>query len=235
MKSICDLPNEILLQIFSCVDLHREARILGYIPDEPLPSCPDHRVLEDFRLNNSWLLNIALTCKRFAALIPEATLRAIVLEALIPFVQPGRPQSSWSAPLALLLQLKAKPDLVRHIKQLRIHLPYTDEHDRYRCDAKGMAPMLASLCIPSAWKIKLFNDMTTSFGRGSFNVLLALLELDVLCISDPANKPKLEWAEQLSASPFTPPIIRSLRYLKMETVLPPRHSSSGGLSKAKDG
>ncbi|EMD63637.1 hypothetical protein COCSADRAFT_200174 [Bipolaris sorokiniana ND90Pr] len=221
MKSLCDLPNEILLQVFSCVDLHREARILGYIPDEPLPSCPDYQVLKDFRLHNSWLLNIALTCKRFAALIPEAVLHVIVLEAVAPFVQPERPQLCWSAPFALLLQLKAKPDLIRHIKQLRIHLPYTDEHDRYRCDNKGMAPMLASLCIPSAWKIKLFHDMTTSFGRGSFNVLLALVVLDVLCVSEPTDEPKLEWAEQLSVSPFTPPIIRSLRYLKIESVLPP--------------
>ncbi|KAJ6196222.1 hypothetical protein J3E72DRAFT_245611 [Bipolaris maydis] len=221
MKSLCDLPNEILLQIFSCVDLHREIRILGYIPDEPLPSCPDYQVLKDFRLYNSWLLNVALTCKRFAALIPEVALRTIVLDVYTRYVQPERPRLCWSAPFALLLQFKEKPDLIRHIKQLRIHLPYTDEPDRYQCDNEGMGSMLASLRVPNAWKVKLFKDITTSFGRGPFNVLLSVLELDVLCVSEPHNEPKLEWAEQLSVAPFTPPIIRSLRYLRMESVLPP--------------
>ncbi|XP_014561344.1 hypothetical protein COCVIDRAFT_46868, partial [Bipolaris victoriae FI3] len=219
--SLCDLPNEILLQIFSYVDLHRETRILGYISDEPLPSWPDNDLLRDFRLHNSWLLNIALTCKRFAALIPEVTLRMIVLEAFSVSVQPESPQLGWSAPFALLFQYRERPDLIQQIKQLRIHLPYTDEHDRYRCDNKGMAKMLASLSVPSAWKFKLFKDITTSFGRGTFNALLAVVELDVLCVSDSTEEPKLEWAEQLSVSPFTPPIIRSLRYLKIETKLPP--------------
>ncbi|EUC39866.1 hypothetical protein COCMIDRAFT_110334, partial [Bipolaris oryzae ATCC 44560] len=219
--SLCDLPNEMLLQIFSCIDLHRETRILGYIPDKPLSSCPDYEVLKDYRLHNSWLLNIALTCKRFAALVPEVALRMTVLQAFTEYVQPERPQLCWSAPFALLLRCKDRPDLIRHIKQLRIHFSYTDEHNRYRCDNKGMAKMLASLPVPSAWKFKLFKDITNSFGRGPFNALLSVAELDVLCVSDPADEPKLEWAEQLAVSHFTPPIIRSLRYLKMETIRPP--------------
>ena len=38
INSLSTLPNEILLQVFSYVDVHRSARVLGYIPDDPPPS-----------------------------------------------------------------------------------------------------------------------------------------------------------------------------------------------------
>jgi hypothetical protein len=215
-----------LLQIFSSIDLHREARILGYIPDDPLPPHAEHLLLEDFRVNN--LLNVALTCKRFAALVPEIQLKAIVLEATTSFSNSEPPHSG---PFALIRQLSAKPELGRHIKQLRIHLPYKDENIALEYKHKGVAKVVGSLHLPSALKIKVYKDITTSFGRGSFSTLLAILQLEVLCIWEPLHEVDFEWMKQFTNGSFTPQSIQSLRYLKIECRKPLRIRCPGIFQK----
>ena len=84
INSLSTLPNEILLQVFSYVDVHRSARVLGYIPDDPPPSPPDEYLVSDFRASCRSLLGVALTCRRFAVLIPEVLFSTLVLELSIP-------------------------------------------------------------------------------------------------------------------------------------------------------
>lgn len=216
-KSLHSLPNEILLQIFACVDLHRDARIMGYIPDDPPPYPPDEALLYDYRLNRRWLNNIALTCKRFAALIPEALLYAPVLEVSTPLRFAG---SQPSDIFRLVLKIHEKPDLSRHIKHIRL------------CFTRGIqilppdtinktCELIRALPLPASWKELCIKEFRRPSESSLFMALLALLpQLETLCISHPHEFAGLGWAKDWSGSPFTAPIIHSLRQLKFESFLP---------------
>jgi hypothetical protein len=211
-KSLNDLPNEILLQIFSYVDLHRCSRIAGYIPDDPSPSPPDSYLTDDFRVIKRDLNNIALTCKRFTPLVQEALLYAPVLET-----NPSLANLTHSDALGLILKFCAKPELARYVKQLRIHLPQADSSSPPDNILEDLRIIIASSSLPQPWK-ETWGDRLRG-GRTSAEALLALLpQLDRLCISEPNSELGLSWTE---GSP--------LSYLKVETPLPPRLAGLGNL------
>jgi hypothetical protein len=203
-KSLDDLPNEILLQIFSYVDLHRCSRILGYIPDDPPPSPPDAYLIEDFRVIQHDLNNIALTCKRFTPLVQEALMFAPVLEA-----NSSPANLAHSDVLGLILKFCAKPELARHVKQLRMHLPPVDSISPPDNILEDLRIVIASSRLPQPWRETWSNRLDD--GRTCAEALLALLpQLRRLCISEPNSHLGIEWIE---GSPIS--------YLKVETPLPP--------------
>jgi hypothetical protein len=238
-KSLSDLPNETLLQIFSYVDLHRDERILGYIPDDPPPSPPDDYLIEDFRTNCHSLRDIALTCKRFAPLAQEALLAAPLLEAANPDSLCRLPCASL---LILIKQLHARPELARHLKQLRIcYYPFAHDSTRVappNSYLEQWRDVVMSLNVPDHWKKWWCRDfiereeaehldksrkLEQYFVRACVSVLLALLpQLERLCISDAysfahpdsATQPRPEYD-------FDTVPARPLTYVKLETPWAP--------------
>lgn len=206
------------MQAFSYVDLHRNARIMGYMPDDPPPTSPDQYLLEDFRVNSRWLCNIALTCRRFAALVPEIQLHAMVLDADVPLAASG---PSGSDVFTAILRLLAKPQLSRHVKQLRVHFESMEGIPSQKV-LEEVLKILNSLRLPSASTDHIHDTLRYSgCGRGLFKILLALLpELQRLCIVDPWSDMSFEWAESL-------PIIHSLQYFKIECPEPPTMEGFG--------
>jgi hypothetical protein len=207
-----DLPNEILLQIFSYVDLHRCSRIVGYIPDDPPPSPPDSYLIEDFRVIQHDLNNIALTCKRFTPLVQEALLYAPVLEA-----NSSLANLTHSDALGLILKFCAKPELARYVKHLRIHLPQADSTGPPDNILEDLRIIIAASSLPQPWK-ETWGDQLNG-GRTCAEALLALLpQLRTLCISEPNSDLGVDWNEG-----------SLLSYLKFETPLPPRLAGLGNL------
>ncbi|KAF1934737.1 hypothetical protein EJ02DRAFT_439683 [Clathrospora elynae] len=197
-RSLNDLPEEILLHILSYVDLHRNVRIMGYIPDDPPPSPPDPYLIKDFTANCSSLRNLALTCKRFAPLAQENLLYAPVLEADFPSSASGFASSRI---FGLILRFIAKPELKRHVRKLRICLPSSEprlaQRDGSECSSQdpesGLSDdvleearqVIASLEIPQYWKEIWCARLETRFIRTSVALLSALLpQLGDLCISE---------------------------------------------------
>jgi hypothetical protein len=208
IKSLNALPNEILLQIFSYVDIHRDARIIGYIPDDPPPSPPDSYLIEDFRVNQLSLRSIALTCKRFRLLIQEALVYAPVLK-----INPSHASLTHLDTFGLLLRICAKPELARHVKQLRIHLHEPDLNSVRppRDVLEETRRIMASSSLPRSWKETWGDQPVSHDGRTCAKALLALLpQLHRLCISEQDSDLVIDWIE----GPL-------LSYLKVESPLPP--------------
>lgn len=201
------------MKIFSFIDLHREARIIGYIPDDPPPSPPDQFLFEDFLMCNRWLQDIALTSKRFATLIPEVQLHAVVLSPVNSNTLPGHEKSNISG---LMLHLHTRPQLRRHLKQLRVCLSYKEAAASREIVVQGLR-MLDSHSVSPVSKAACCHNLTVESG-GFYKVLLAALpELEVLCISSLSTVASFEWAKQFSN---TPSFLSSLHYLKIESELP---------------
>lgn len=190
---------------------------MGYIPDDPPPYPPDEALLHDYRLNRSWLDNIALTCRRFAALILEALLHAPVLEVQTPLRFAGRQPSDI---FRLILKIHEKPELSRHIKHMRLCFIH-EIHDLPDDTINKTCELIRALRLPAAWKEHCIKEFRSHDERWLFMALLALLpQLETLCISDPYGSARFEWAKDWSGSSFTAPIIHSLRQLKLESFSP---------------
>ncbi|KAI4944922.1 hypothetical protein J4E91_008266 [Alternaria rosae] len=238
-SSLTTLPNEILLDVFSHVDLHRSIRVLGYIPDDPPPSSPDDYLISDFRANSRSLLNIALTCKRFTVLACEVLLSSLVLEVSFPETSNALFNSDI---YGLIWRLQARPEWKRHVKQLRLCLPSEDRgimsfsgpgpvepHVNYLVYEKA-CEIVASLDLPAWWKTQKTADLKETFAHASASVLLALLpNIATLCIFDPESN--LNLVETNFQEPhlfsgrerFSPrlPTAHVLSYVKYESPLPP--------------
>lgn len=119
-KSLNDLPNELIIQIISCIDQYHSERIIGHIPDDPPPSSPDLNLVEDFLACGKTLRSLALTSRRFRDTAQEYLLRAPILEGLAyDFEQP-----LGTSRIAFFLRtLFARPELRRHVRQIRICIP----------------------------------------------------------------------------------------------------------------
>ncbi|KAI4646576.1 hypothetical protein J4E93_004797 [Alternaria ventricosa] len=236
ISSLTTLPNEILLQVFSHVDLHRSIRVLGYIPDDPPPSSPDEYLVSDFRANSRSLLNIALTCKRFTVLAREVLLSSLVLEVDFPETLN---ELSNSDIYGLIWRLQARPGWKRHIKQLRLCLPSEDRgimelngrgpvepHVNYRVYEKA-CEIVASLDLPAWLKTGKIAELKGTFAHASASVFLALLpNIATLCIFDPDSYLTLVEAHSQATRPWPKfalrlPTAHVLTYLKYESPLPP--------------
>lgn len=225
--SLHDLPNEILLQIFSYVDAHRSDRILGHIPDDPPPNPPDDYLLKDFLEASSALSNIALACKRFYPLATEQLFFAPVL---------GLAKKTLDV-LRLVRIFAAHPDRARHVNQLRLSLPL------HGCDVRPnivsdfeLAESLSNrpvileardiidtLAVPEHVKTNWHATLPRAFADTLFNILYLLLpHLELLCISveTPENEAGLDdWTCACSSPANKLPNLRGLTYLKIESLL----------------
>jgi hypothetical protein len=233
------LPNEILLHVFSHVDPHRSARVLGYIPDDPPPTSPDQYLVSDFRASCQSLLSIALTCKRFVALAREVLLSSLVLEVGFPKTLN---ELSRSHIYGLIWRLHERPEWRRHVNQLRLCLP-PEDRGIMRLNGRGpvephvnylvyerACEIIASLEFPAAWKTGKTIELKTRFARASASVLLALLpNIVTLCIFDPESNLTFGKAEFENTHHFGGGEIFSLRlpkshvlsYMKYESPMPP--------------
>ncbi|CAG5159387.1 uncharacterized protein ALTATR162_LOCUS5558 [Alternaria atra] len=248
ISSLSTLPNEILLQVFSYVDLHRSARVLGYIPDDPPPCPPDEYLISDFRAGCRSLLSIALTCKRFAILVREVLFSMLVLEVSFPETLD---ELSRSDIFGLIWRFQARPEWKQHVKQLRICMPRgergvlklhgpgsVEPHIDYRIYEKA-CEIVNTLDLPAEWKTGWSAGLGVYFGYTSASVVLALLpNVTTLCISDPnssltvgeANADQVPQSGSLSIDrlPLRLPAAPVLSYIKFESPLPP---SLSGLDK----
>jgi hypothetical protein len=136
-RSLNDLPAELLLQIVSSVDLHRSKRILGHIPDDPPPSLPDVYLINDFLECSKPLCSLALASRRFRDMAQEFLLSAPIIGGCV-FCNK---QIQTTSRLAYLLRtLYARPDLRRHVRQIRLcYLERTYDFDTYRVVPDGRA------------------------------------------------------------------------------------------------
>ncbi|KAI4939239.1 uncharacterized protein J4E92_000523 [Alternaria infectoria] len=235
-SSLSTLPNEVLLQVFSHVDLHRSIRVLGYIPDDPPPSSPDEYLISDFRANSRSLLNIALTCKRFTVLAREVLLSSLVLEVGFPGTLN---ELSNSDIYGLIWRLQARPEWKRHIKQLRLCFPSEDRgimklsgsgpvepHVNYLVYEKA-CEIVASLDLPAWWKTGKIAELKGTFAHASASVFLALLpNISTLCIFDTDSnltlaEPHFQDMRRWQRFAFRLPTAHVLSYLKYESPLPP--------------
>lgn len=122
-KSLDDLPDEILLQVFSYIDPHRSERVLGHLPDDPPPNPPDDHLIQDFLAKNRPFCNLALANKRFRDVVQEHLLFAPVVGGFSSLSPPDQRQSRIACFLRTLL---ARPQLGRHVKQIRLCVPLLD-------------------------------------------------------------------------------------------------------------
>ena len=176
--------------------MHREARILGYIPDDPPPTPVDEYLIEDARRCS--VRNIAHTCKRFAHLAHEALLYAPVLAVTFPHTLEGFESCGI---IRFVRKLVQNPDLSRYTKQLRICWPQRKDGDPlgrgFDSETLISPTVLVALedqlsRLENELKLqqppKMFGSVTAlgDLVERSVLVLLNLLpHLETLCISDP--------------------------------------------------
>jgi hypothetical protein len=227
INSLSTLPNEILLQVFSYVDVHRSARVLGYIPDDPPPSPPDEYLVSDFRASCRSLLGVALTCRRFAVLIPEVLFSTLVLELSIPETWNDLPGSDI---FGLIPIFHARPEWKRHVKQLRLCIPKSEHGFSIIRDLvhEKALDFINSLDFPVEFKEGWSQQLEISLAWTFAFVLLALLpNVVTLCISD--RKSRLAFGEANTDQPEKAmglirqrlPVSHMLSYVKFESPLPP--------------
>jgi hypothetical protein len=169
--------------------------------------------MDDFLMNQHSLRSIALTCKRFTPLAQEVSLYAPVLKSDSFFDGLAHCDT-----FGLILRICAKPELVRHVKQLRIHLPRVTPANDSACPPDNVLQKLrrivASSNLPQPWKERYGDRLHLNGGRTCVEALLALLpQLRRLCFSEPnshMSEGAWTWTEGLPIS-----------YLKVESPLPP--------------
>jgi hypothetical protein len=218
-RSLNDLPNELIIHIISCVDLHRNQRIQGYIYDDPPPSSPDEYLLKDFSECNKGLCSLALTSRRFRDIAQEYLLNAPLIRGCVfcsPSAQGVEQNLSTPQMVHFLRTLFERPDLRRHVKQIRLCFPeehssfwldetsrvgseYFGKHQTFRQSGKPSDTaniirlsyhLICSLGICKELKLAWYNQL---FGFGStfygvMGVLLALLpKLESLSFSEQSN------------------------------------------------
>jgi len=209
LRSLDDMPNELVLQIVSYIDQYRSERILGHIPDDPPPSSPDTHLIDDFLKCNRALCSLALTSRRFREVAQQYLLCAPVIGG---FVFRNSQQRSTSRIAFLLRMLFARPDLRRHVRQIRLCFPegqespgdyrfvpqMDGEHEsNTRAEALDFADivgqsksLIMSLDLPEdlkrTWRVQIFLE----FRYAMIGVLLALLpQLESLSVSEQNLRP----------------------------------------------
>ncbi|KAF2821787.1 hypothetical protein CC86DRAFT_358811 [Ophiobolus disseminans] len=116
-QSLGDLPTELIDQIMSCIDLYRNERILGHIPDDPPPNSPDTYLLTDFLVCSRALYSLALTNRRFRDIAQKYLFAAPVIGGYAVRVS----GTSCSSRIAFLLRtLFSRSDLRRHVRKIRL-------------------------------------------------------------------------------------------------------------------
>jgi hypothetical protein len=209
-KSLDDLPDEILLQVFSHIDPNRSERVLGYLPDDPPPNPPDDYLIEDFLSKNSTFCNLALASKRFRYVVQEHLLFAPIIGGLSSLSPPDQPQ--WRI-ACFLRTILARPSLGRYVKEIRLCLPLLDRTSpTLSIRTPGSPEMLirahgttASLENPEDLKTVLEQHPNSSRQYTLTSALLLLLpQLERLVFSDQipngsvtptASRDRVDWYE----------------------------------------
>lgn len=228
--SLNELPNEILLHIFSFIDPYPEDRILGLIPDDPPPSPPDSCLIADYVANSQTYCKLALVNKRFNGLVQELLFYAPVLSTSIDDVNPRL--------MCFLRTLLARPDLRRHVRQVRFCCeiyPLLEDWSEYKTRAElatSFVPVahdaISALDLDSECKEKWYTQMSRSLEIGFIGALFALLpRIEVLSISD--ERSYEEGVSYPDSSRFFNfnvqqlkhlPMAYALRYLKVSSLWP---------------
>ncbi|KAF1840225.1 uncharacterized protein K460DRAFT_359933 [Cucurbitaria berberidis CBS 394.84] len=204
-KSLNDLPNEILLLIFSHVDPHREDRILGHIPDDP----SNPHLINDFLINSKGLCSLALTCKRFLPLAQEQLLYAPVIGGCVTVSRSNLAQTRM---ICLLRTLLANPERTQYVKQLRLCLPMY-EGGAGRLDEvvevvensesgasitvkKQAYEAIKSLNLPLHMKERWQFQMSLNVERALVGLFFALRpQLERMCIAQSTSSTRVESTE----------------------------------------
>jgi hypothetical protein len=122
------------MQIISNVDTYRSERILGHNPDDPPPSLPDYYLMSDFLTSCQPLYSLCLTSKRFRNLAQEHLFYAPVLGGIalrLPDDGSDMPSEQSRSRIAYFLRtIVERPDLRRHVKQIRLCFSSDDEDDQ---------------------------------------------------------------------------------------------------------
>ncbi|CAO2652190.1 Nn.00g004730.m01.CDS01 [Neocucurbitaria sp. VM-36] len=205
-KSLDDLPDEILLLVFSHVDPRRVDRILGHLEDDPPPTPPDHYLIQDFFINTKGLRSLALTCKRFLSLAREQLLHTPIIGEL-EFDTPSElAQTRIVSLISLLLSHSGRR---RHVKQLRLCLPFYERNDGLggqpghsvqlskpkvsKAFMEQAHQVIDSLKLPLKMKKRLSVEMSLNFESALVGLLLALVpQLERLCISQSTQLTRVE-------------------------------------------
>jgi hypothetical protein len=173
-----DLPSELLMQIISNVDTYRNERILGQNPDDPPPSPPDYYLMGDFLTGCQPLCSLCLTSKRFRNLAQEHLFYAPVLGgAVFRFPAEGSEltsERSRSRIAYFLRTIVERPDLRRHVKQIRFCFSLDGERRRTKEESNHGAEVLSSVSdlltqaygiidtfdipgpLKTAWKVRMY-------------------------------------------------------------------------------
>jgi hypothetical protein len=124
------------MQIISNVDTYRSERILGHNPDDPPPSLPDYYLMSDFLTGCQPLYSLCLTSKRFRNLAQEHLFYAPVLGGIalrLPDDGFDVPSDQSRSRIAYFLRtIIERPDLRRHVKQIRLCFSPDDEDEQQR-------------------------------------------------------------------------------------------------------
>ncbi|KAH8726493.1 hypothetical protein GQ44DRAFT_825822 [Phaeosphaeriaceae sp. PMI808] len=192
-----ELPTEVLSQIISSLDIHRDERIIGHIPDDPPPSEPDSFLIQDFLSSCTALCNLSLTNRRFRDIAQKYMFFAPVVAS----VTIQNPTDIVHARIAYFLRtIIARPDLINNVRRIRLYFPGDDPHEE-RIDEKlesntkaeavdfamvmhQFRNILASLQVPedfkSTWNSHLIQELCFTM----LGFIIALLpRLEVLTIS----------------------------------------------------
>jgi hypothetical protein len=219
-KSLNDLPNELIIHIVSCVDLHRNQRIQGHIPDDPPPSSPDEYLIKDFVDYNKALCSLALTSRRFCGIAQEYLINAPVIGGCIfclPSLQSVKQAETTPRIVLLMRTLFERPDLRRHVKQIRLCFPeehsflgWNDEgyqvgpewfgkHDSHNQSGNSSDTadiiclshkLVTSLDLPEEVEVAWNTQLFDSISYGVIGIILALLpKLEYLSFSEQTRFP----------------------------------------------
>ncbi|KAH7377726.1 hypothetical protein BKA66DRAFT_467714 [Pyrenochaeta sp. MPI-SDFR-AT-0127] len=203
--SLNDLPDEILLLIFSFIDEHREDRILGHLPDDPPPNPPDAYLVRDFIVHCNWLCNLAVTCKRFAPLAAEQLVHSPIIGGSVSKTSSDMTQARIIHFIRFLLSHR---ELTRKVKQLRLCLPFYPREIQFTGDyvelddcskqeastsvIKQARDLIASLDLPAHVKEIWSASPVMNFERAFIDILLTLkLPLERICFSQGVDSPYL--------------------------------------------
>jgi hypothetical protein len=241
-----DFPNELLSEIISFIDPYQSQRILGHIPDDPPPSRPDPYLIQDFLSNCGPFCSLSLTSRRFRELSQKHLFFAPVIGG---FAFRSPPDQSHSRIAYLLRTLLARPDLRRHVRQLRLCFPENSELEEQRTEKidsnlqveplsfvndimHGFGDIIATLDLPDDFK-KSYSMGTKYTMLGVFLALLPRLETLSFSDNDLYIPRYTDNALALSIHPQSRaninmhniqclPAAKSLKYLKISSLGPLR-------------
>jgi hypothetical protein len=188
-----------LEHIFSSIDLNRFDRVQGHIPDDPPPAQPDPYLIRDFLAGCAPLCNLSLTSRRFRDIAQKHLFTAPVLGGFT-FRFPA--DASHARIAYLLRTLFARPDLRRHVKQLRLCFPRSgeptdqrEENEESNLDAAALNFVLQVVCpsrnlietldLPTELKKSWKSATIMDYRYTMLGVLLVLLpQLEKLSFSE---------------------------------------------------